>query len=156
IQKAARRQGNCVRLAQFPMAMLARRVLLSTLIVGSCLGAPGVSACAQMAADPRVEPAETAEVKQPVSSPTNVSAPTSPVQRGAIKISSGDLVIVSVDGVSDYKPEARVSEEGIISLPLIGEVAVGGRTVEQAQDEIARRMSDGNYFRDPRVSVFVK
>ena len=70
------------------------------------------------------------------------------MQRAAIKISSGDLVIVSVDGVSDYKPEARVSEEGIISLPLIGEVTVGGRTVEQAQDEIARKMSDGNYFRD--------
>ena len=137
--------------------MLVRRVLLSTLIVGSCLSAPGLSVCAQTAVDPRVEPAaETAEVNQPASSLINVSTPTAPLPRAAIKISPGDLVIVTVDGVSDYKPEARVSEEGIISLPLIGEVAVGGRTVEQAQNEIATKMSDGNYFRDPRVSVFVK
>ncbi len=139
------------------MAMLARRVFLSTLIVGSCLGVRGPSAWAQTAADLRIEPAaETAEVKQPASPLMNVSAPTTPVQHVSIKLSPGDLVIVSVDGVSDYKPEARVSEEGVISLPLIGEVAVGGRTVEQAQDEIARKMSDGNYFRDPHVSVFVK
>src|ERR1700757_3533070 len=114
------------------MAMLARRVLLSTLIVGSCLSAPGFSVCAQTVVDPRVEPAaEPAEVKQPASSLTNVSAPTTRVLRAAIRISPGDLLIVTVDGVSDYKPEARVSEEGIISLPLIGEVAIGGRTVEQ-------------------------
>jgi polysaccharide biosynthesis/export protein len=139
------------------MAMRARRVLLSTLIVGSCLGASVSAVWAQTAVDPRVEPAaETAEVKQPASSLINVAAPVTPVQRAAIKISPGDLVIVTVDGVSDYKPEARVSEDGIISLPLIGEVAVGGITVEHAQDEIAKKMSDGNYFRDPRVSVFVK
>jgi polysaccharide export outer membrane protein len=139
------------------MAMLARRVLLTTLMVGSCMGALGLSACAQTSVDPRVEPtAETAEVKQPASPLINVSAPTAPLPRAAIKISPGDLVIVSVDGVSDYKPEARVSEEGIISLPLIGEVAVGGRTLELAQDAIATKMSDGNYFRDPHVSVFVK
>jgi polysaccharide biosynthesis/export protein len=138
------------------MAMLARRVLLSTLIVGSCLGA-SVPVWPQTAVDPRVEPAaETAEVKQPASSLINVSAPTAPLPRAAIKISPGDLVIVTVDGVSDYRPEARVSEEGMISLPLIGEVAVGGITVEHAQDEIAKKMSDGNYFRDPHVSVFVK
>ena len=137
--------------------MLARRVLLSTLIVGSCLGSRGLSACAQTAVDPRVEPvAEAAEVKQPASSLTDTPEPTASVQHVAMKISPGDLIIVSLDGVPDYKPEARVSEEGMISLPLLGEVAVGGRTAEQAQDEIARKMSDGNYFRDPRVTVFVK
>jgi polysaccharide biosynthesis/export protein len=137
------------------MAMLVRRVLLSTLMVGFCVGAPVLSVRAQTDADARFQPAETAEVKQPTPSLLNVSQDP-PRQRVAIKISPGDLVLVAVDGVSDYKPEVRVSENGVISLPLIGEVAVGGTTVEHAQDEIARKMSDGNYFRDPHVSVFVK
>ena len=139
------------------MAMLVRRVLLSTLMVGSCVATPLLRVWAQTSVDPRVEPAlETAEARQPASSPLSVSIPSTSVQRAAIKISPGDLVIVTVDGVSDYKPEVRVSEDGVISLPLIGEVAVGGFTVEHAQNEIAKKMSDGNFFRDPRVSLFVK
>jgi polysaccharide export outer membrane protein len=137
------------------MAMLVRRVLLSTLMVGSCVGAPMLSA-AQTGTDPRIQPSETAEIKQPTPSLLSTSSQDAPVQRTAIKISAGDLILVTVDGVSDYKPEARVSEDGVVSLPLIGEVTIGGFTVEQAQNEIAKRMSDGNYFRDPHVSVFVK
>lgn len=138
------------------MAMLVRRVLLSTLMVGACVAAPMLSVLAQSGADPRVQPAETAEVKQTASSVLNTSSQDAPAQRASIKVSPGDLVIVTVDGVSDYKPEVRVSENGVISLPLIGEVAVGGTSVERAQDEIAKKMTDGNYFRDPHVSVFVK
>jgi len=139
------------------MAMLLRRLLLSTLMLGSCVGAPVLSVWAQTSEDPRVQPtAETAEVKEPASSPLNIAAPDTTAKRAAIKISPGDLLIVTLDGVSDYKPEVRVSEDGVISLPLIGEVAVGGTTIEHSEHEIAQKMSDGNYFRDPHVSVFVK
>ena len=136
------------------MAMLARRVLLSTVLVGWCLIPPAVFA--QVGTDPRVLPiaAERAELK--AATPLSSSSPAVSVEHAPIKISPGDLLVVTVDGVPDYKPEVRVSENGAISLPLIGDVSVGGSSVEQVQNEIARRMSEGNYFRDPHVSVFVK
>ena len=136
------------------MAMLARRVLLSTVLVGWCLIPP--AAFAQVGTDPRVLPiaAERAELK--AATPLSSSSPAVSVEHAPIKISPGDLLVVTVDGVPDYKPEVRVSENGAISLPLIGDVSVGGSSVEQVQNEIARRMSEGNYFRDPHVSVFVK
>lgn len=136
------------------MAMLARRVLLSTVLVGWCLIPP--AAFAQVGTDPRVLPiaAERAELK--AATPLSSSSPAVSVEHAPIKISPGDLLVVTVDGVPDYKPEVRVSENGAISLPLIGDVSVGGSSVEQVQTEIARRMSEGNYFRDPHVSVFVK
>jgi len=134
--------------------MLARRVLLSTVLVGWCLIPP--AAFAQVGTDPRVVPiaAERAELK--AATPLSSSSPAVSVEHAPIKISPGDLLVVTVDGVPDYKPEVRVSENGAISLPLIGDVSVGGSSVEQVQNEIARRMSEGNYFRDPHVSVFVK
>ena len=114
-------------------------------------------AWAQTGADLRVSPAtETAEAKQPSVLLIKASEHVPAAQHVAIKISPGDLVVVTVDGVADFKPEVRVSEEGMISLPLIGEIPVGGKSVEESQNAIAKKMSDGNYFRDPHVTVFVK
>ena len=138
------------------MAMLAHRILVSTVIGFSCL-APVQTALGQTVVDSRAEPVtETAEAKQPPASPLNTSLEVASAPRSAIKISPGDLIVVTVDGVPDFKPEVRVSADGVVSLPMIGEVPVGGMTLEHAQDEIAKRMTDGNYFRDPHVSVFVK
>jgi polysaccharide export outer membrane protein len=49
----------------------------------------------------------------------------------------------------------RVSEEGTITLPLLGQVIVGGRTREDVEREIARRLAEG-YVKDPQVTVFVR
>jgi polysaccharide export outer membrane protein len=76
--------------------------------------------------------------------------------RGRIRIGAGDLIDVSIYGVSDFHQEVRVSEEGDASLPLIGTVRLGGATVEDAQDMIARALTEGQYFRDPHVSVAIK
>jgi polysaccharide export outer membrane protein len=76
--------------------------------------------------------------------------------RGRIRIGAGDLIDVSIYGVSDFHQEVRVSEEGDASLPLIGTVRLGGATVEDAQDMIAKALVEGQYFRDPHVSVGIK
>jgi len=137
------------------MAMLRRRIFVSIVVAGSCLGSP--VAFAQVGTDPRVSPiaTETAEVKA-ASTPLISAAQNVETERAPIRISPGDLLAVTIDGVPDYKPEVRVNESGLISLPLIGDVKVGGFTIENAQSEIAKNMSEGNYFRDPRVTIFVK
>jgi polysaccharide export outer membrane protein len=71
-------------------------------------------------------------------------------------IGSGDLLQVSVEGAPEYVREVRVSREGKITLPMIGSVQVGGLSASQAQDLIASRLREKQYFRDPQVTVFAK
>jgi polysaccharide export outer membrane protein len=73
-----------------------------------------------------------------------------------ILIEPGDLIQVSVYGAPDYIKDVRVGSTGEITLPLAGTVKVGGLTPAQAEALIAKRLSDGNFFNDPRVSVLEK
>lgn len=71
------------------------------------------------------------------------------------RIGPSDLLAVTVFQVQDLNREVRVNNAGQISLPLIGGVEVAGRTVGDAEQEIAGRYRD-RYLQNPQVSVFVK
>jgi polysaccharide export outer membrane protein len=71
-------------------------------------------------------------------------------------IGGGDLLRVSVFGVKDFDVDARVSARGSVSLPLIGDVQVGGLTTDEAQAVIEKRLIDGQFMLHPEVSVFAK
>jgi polysaccharide biosynthesis/export protein len=71
-------------------------------------------------------------------------------------IGPGDLIEVSVYGAPDYIKDVRVSSTGEITLPLAGTLKVGGLAPSQAEALIALRLSEGNFFNDPRVSVLEK
>jgi polysaccharide export outer membrane protein len=73
-----------------------------------------------------------------------------------IRIGPGDLIEVSVYGAPDYIKDVRVGSSGEITLPLTGTLKVGGLTPVQAETLIATRLSDGNFFNNPRVSVLEK
>jgi len=77
--------------------------------------------------------------------------------RGAIDyhIGTQDLLEVTVFGVPDLSRAARVNANGEVSLPLIGTVMAGGRTIAQLESDLARRYSDG-YLQRPSITVFVK
>lgn len=90
---------------------------------------------------------EAAAANSPSLQPTNVE----------MLIGSGDLLQVSVYGAPDFdKLDVRVDSSGVISLPLIGTERVSGLTVRAAEELTAKRLSDGGYFSDPRVSIFEK
>ncbi len=52
--------------------------------------------------------------------------------------------------------EFRVSQTGVISLPAIGAVPVGDRSVQAIQSIIERRLADEGVLQNPRVGVAVK
>ncbi|MGY6518913.1 MAG: polysaccharide biosynthesis/export family protein [Lysobacteraceae bacterium] len=66
-----------------------------------------------------------------------------------------DVLSISVFGVEDFTRKVRVNASGLISLPLVGAVSAGGRTVQELEAEIATRLRDG-FLQDPQVSVFVE
>jgi polysaccharide biosynthesis/export protein len=83
-------------------------------------------------------------------------AATSSAPSAEYLIGTGDLLEVSVYGAPEYLKQVRVSSNGEITLPLCGAVKVGGMTPAQAEDVIAKKLSDGGFFNDPRVSVLEK
>ena len=67
-----------------------------------------------------------------------------------------DLIRVQVLGEDDLNKlgEVRVSQEFSVTLPLIGQVDLRGRTVRQAE-QLIRDRYDRDYFVNPQVSVTV-
>lgn len=71
------------------------------------------------------------------------------------QIKPGDTLEISVYGEPDLNKTMKVSEEGKINYPFIGEVKIAGFTIEDASTKIEELLMDG-YFVKPQVSVFVK
>jgi len=67
----------------------------------------------------------------------------------------GDLLKISVYGSPDLTLETRVSDAGSISYPLVGQVAVGGLSVVQAEKKIASQLEAGGYVKKPQVNIVV-
>lgn len=74
---------------------------------------------------------------------------------GDYQIGSEDLLDISVLEAPDLSRTVRVSDDGKISLPLLGTVGVAdltSREMEAVLENLLRR----TYMKDPHVSVFVK
>jgi polysaccharide biosynthesis/export protein len=76
------------------------------------------------------------------------------------QIGPEDLVQITIYNVPDGEGRAtprtlsvRVSQEGKLSLPLIGEVSVSGLTLSGLEKDLATRYA--KYIRDPQVGVLV-
>ncbi len=49
----------------------------------------------------------------------------------------------------------RISQTGMISLPMVGELQASGKTVWELKKEIEDRLREGGYIRRPQVSIIV-
>ncbi|MBN8261083.1 MAG: polysaccharide export protein [Xanthomonadales bacterium] len=89
--------------------------------------------------------------------PAPDSASASGAYEGAsdYRIGAQDLLNISVFGVEELTRDVRVNSNGHISLPLVGTVMAGGRTIPELESDLARKYADG-YLQRPQVTVFVK
>jgi polysaccharide export outer membrane protein len=67
----------------------------------------------------------------------------------------GDVVRIQVFQSPDMTTEARISEAGELSFPLVGAVRVGGLTPGQAETLIATRLKDGGFMQRAQVTLNV-
>lgn len=68
-------------------------------------------------------------------------------------LGAGDTIRVLVFQNPDLTVEARVSENGSISYPLIGAVELGGLSIAQAEKKIATALKDGGFVQQPQVNI---
>jgi len=71
------------------------------------------------------------------------------------RIGPSDLLEISVFQVPELSRTVRVNANGVLSLPLIGQIHAGGLTGQQLEALIAQKLQE-NYLQDPHVSVFIK
>jgi polysaccharide export outer membrane protein len=81
-----------------------------------------------------------------------------PVLQGPVDTSLGvgDSFEVRVFGETDLTGVYRVGGEGNINFPLIGVVRVEGLDPQAAAKRIADKLREGQYLRDPQVTVLIK
>ncbi len=105
--------------------------------VATAQGAPAPAGAAATAAAPAV-PAAAAAAQAP-----------------EYRLGGGDVLRITVYQNPDLTLETRITEAGIVSYPLLGNLKLGGQTVTAAEKQIADGLRNGNFVKQPQVSIVV-
>lgn len=90
------------------------------------------------------------------STPAHAQQPASAeAARDDYLLGPGDAIRIQVFQNPDLTVEARVSEAGVISFPLLGALRIGGLSPTNVEKLIAQRLRDGKYLQNPQVTVNV-
>ena len=122
-------------------------ILAAALALAHCTGNPGQTS--KVAA---TEPGGTYPVEEADSASALASAPAGSAD---YRISPRDIIEISVFQVQDLNKAVQVSENGNVTLPLIGRVALAGKTTHEAEQVITEKLAK-NYLRSPQVTVSVR
>ena len=71
-------------------------------------------------------------------------------------LSPVDKLAISVYGQPDLSSEQRISDEGTVSIPLLGETRIGGITVSKAQKLIEAALIEQRYLVTPVVTISIE
>jgi polysaccharide export outer membrane protein len=71
------------------------------------------------------------------------------------RLGGKDVLKIMVYGEPDLERTVRVSRDGSITFPLIGEVKVGGLTAAQVEEKLEQLLGR-DYLVNPQVSVFIE
>lgn len=106
---------------------------------------PAAAAGGAGAPDPvRAAAAKTADGFIAASAPGNT----------AYKIGPQDVIEINVFQVAELSRVAQVADNGAIGMPLLGELPAAGKTAQELERDLARRLTQ--YLQKPQVSVIVK
>ncbi len=109
--------------------------------------------CAPASAQERPAP-ETLQLEA-VPQDAPLPAPFAGLERSDYRIGRQDLLEVKVFAVDELNQTVRVADDGSITMPLLGRLAVDGLTKTELEQKIAAELAE-RFVRDPQVTVFVK
>src|SRR4051812_9742865 len=98
-------------------------------------------------------PSAPSEPAKPPATSNSTNPTTSAVSApSGYQLSGNDSIVVEVFGEDDLKTAARLNSEGMVSLPLIGSVRLGGLTLTQATARVTELYAK-DYLVHPKVNV---
>lgn len=71
-------------------------------------------------------------------------------------LSPVDKLSISVYGEPDLSSDQRISDQGTVSIPLLGETSIGGLTVSDAQKQIEAAFIKQRYLVNPVVTINIE
>jgi polysaccharide export outer membrane protein len=74
---------------------------------------------------------------------------------GDYRLGAGDLLKIAVFDHDEFSVDARISQTGNITFPLVGQVPVAGLSTRDAELLLARHLIDGGFVKQPQISVLV-
>jgi polysaccharide biosynthesis/export protein len=126
-------------------ASFVRTGTAAAVLVAAVVALPLLGACQVAVA--QTTPAPAAAAPAPVAAPAAANAPVD------YRLGAGDIVRVVVFQNPDLTLETRITESGLVSYPLLGNVRLGGLSVTAAEKLIADGLRNGNFVRQPQVTV---
>ncbi len=82
------------------------------------------------------------------------SGPGAPVNSSSYKIGAADVLNIHVWNEGQFSGPAIVHEDGLFTLPLVGDLKAGGMTPVEVEQEITKALA--KYVRQPLVTVTVQ
>ncbi len=70
-------------------------------------------------------------------------------------VGSGDVLKIDVYDNADLETTVRVTNNGTIVMPLLGQVKVGGMRLSDVTDKLTELLEDG-YLINPQVNIFIE
>jgi len=71
------------------------------------------------------------------------------------RLGAGDLLKIVVFDHAELSVDARISQTGNITFPLVGQVPVAGLSTRDAELLLAQHLMEGSFVKQPQVSVLV-
>jgi polysaccharide export outer membrane protein len=71
------------------------------------------------------------------------------------RLGPGDLLKILVFDHDEMTLDARISQTGNITFPLVGQVPLAGLSTRDAEMLLAKRLADGGFLSKPQVSILV-
>lgn len=110
--------------------------------------------------------AQTPRPAQPAGPATLTASPAPPAAAGVTqpavasasaeyRLGAGDVIRVTVYQNPDLTTESRLTETGLVTFPLLGSIRLGGLSVTQAEKLITDGLRNGNFVRQPQVTLVV-
>lgn len=93
---------------------------------------------------------------QAAATPAAVPAASAVSNNQDYRLGAGDAIGVQVYQSPDLSIDARVSESGVISYPLVGSVQLGGLTIAEAEKKIGDALRSGGFVKVPQVNIVLR
>jgi len=98
--------------------------------------------------------AASARAQMPAIEPTPV-LPASSDTDPSYRLTAGDSVSVNVYGEADMSAAQRLDSTGVLRLPMIGEVKLGGLSVREAEGRLENLYKERELLKSPLVTIAV-
>jgi polysaccharide export outer membrane protein len=94
--------------------------------------------------------ADGRKLSSPATSPASLEADST-----RVRVGPGDLLEVKVFDISELDQQVRVSDRGDAVLTFLGRLHLAGLTTAEVQTLVENRLREGNFVREPQVSILI-